>query len=205
LRSRITDWICRGARIGAFLALDVIAITAMLAVVFRWRTALAVDASDRVWNALAYKPFDQVPLSPERRDLLRRAVFFKPLPYVRRVVFIATRHRGSFLTEYSVTELLGRFLTLPVRIVQTAADLAVKGDGPVEGGNDGVVEYSSAHLDDVDSEYIVRFTHSTQSNPYTIEEVRRILLLHAAKVCARIACGGPLPPSRSAMQAVTLR
>ena len=83
--------------------------------------------------------------------------------------------------------------------------IAVKGDGPVESGNDGVVEYSSAHLDGVDSEYIVRSTHSTQSNPYTIEEVRRIQLLHAAGVCARIACGGPLPPSRSAMQAVTLR
>jgi hypothetical protein len=135
---------------------------------------------------------------------------------------------------------LGRFLTLPVRILQTAADLArnpadlkidpskvglgslfgmtpnnpalqamaatpiapgvrahsiiaVKGNGPIEGGNDGVVEYSSAHLEGVDSEYIVRSTHSTQSNPYTIEEVRRILLLHAAEVCARIACGKPVP------------
>ena len=55
---------------------------------------------------------------------MRRAVFIKPLPYVRRVVFIATPHRGSYLTEYPVAELLGRFLTLPVRIVQTATDLA---------------------------------------------------------------------------------
>ena len=83
--------------------------------------------------------------------------------------------------------------------------VAVKGDGPIEGGNDGVVEYSSAHLDGVDSEYIVRSTHSTQSNPYTIEEVRRILLLHAAEVCARIACNNPLPPSRTGVQALTLR
>jgi len=43
---------------------------------------------------------------------------------VRRVVFIATPHRGSYLTEYPVTELLGRLLTLPVRIVQIGADLA---------------------------------------------------------------------------------
>jgi hypothetical protein len=83
--------------------------------------------------------------------------------------------------------------------------IAVKGDGPIEGGNDGVVEYSSAHLDGVDSEYIVRSTHSTQSNPYTIEEVRRILLLHAAGVCARIACDSPLSPSGTGTQALTLR
>src|SRR6201998_1809899 len=69
--------------------------------------------------------------------------------------------------------------------------IAIKGNGPVEGGNDGVVEYSSAHLDGVESEYIVRSYHSTQSNPYTIEEVRRILLLHAADACTRITCSEP--------------
>jgi pimeloyl-ACP methyl ester carboxylesterase len=213
--------------------------------------ALVVDTGDRVWNAISYKPFNQVQLSPERRELLRRAVFIKPLPYVRRVVFIATPHRGSFLTEYSVTELLGRFLTLPVRVLQIGADLArnagdfkvnprnlgsgslfgmtpnnpvlqamaatpiapgvhansiiaIAGNGPVESGNDTVVAYSSAHLEGVDSEYIVRSTHSVQSNPYAIEEVRRILLLHAADVCARIACGGPAR-SPTGMQALTLR
>jgi isoquinoline 1-oxidoreductase beta subunit len=48
-------------------------------------------------------------------------------------------------------------------------------------------------------------TLTTQSNSYTIEEVRRILLLHAAEVCARIAFDNPLPPSRTGMQALTLR
>ena len=65
--------------------------------------------------------------------------------------------------------------------------------GRGEGSNDGVVEYSSSHLDGVDSEYIVRSTHSVQSNAYAIEEVRRILLVHAADVCTRIACGNPPP------------
>jgi pimeloyl-ACP methyl ester carboxylesterase len=214
--------------------------------------AMVVDTGDRVWGAIAYKPIDEVRLSPEGRDLLRRAVFIKPLPYVRRVVFIATPHRGSYLTEYPVTEFLGRFLTLPLRIVRTGVELArnagdfkvnpsslgsgslfgmtpnnpvlqtmattpiapgvhahsiiaVAGNGPVEGSDDGVVEYSSSHLDGVDTEYIVRSTHSTQSNPYTIEEVRRILLLHAADVCRRIACGQqPAPPS-AGMQVLTLR
>jgi pimeloyl-ACP methyl ester carboxylesterase len=86
--------------------------------------AMVVDTGDRVWNAIAYKPIDEANLSPEQRDLLRRAVFIKPVPNVRRVVFIATPHRGSYLiTEYPVAELLGRFLTLPVRIVQIGAEL----------------------------------------------------------------------------------
>jgi pimeloyl-ACP methyl ester carboxylesterase len=214
--------------------------------------AMVVDTGDRVWNAIANKPIDQVALSPEQRELLREAVFIRPLPNVRRVVFIATPHRGSYLTEYSVTELLGRFLTLPARIIETGAELArnatdfkvnprslgsgslfgmtpknpviqtmaatpiapgvhahsiiaVAGNGPVEGSNDGVVEYSSSRLDGVDSEYIVRSTHSTQSNPYTIEEVRRILLLHLANACSRIACGNSPPSSSIGVQALTLR
>jgi pimeloyl-ACP methyl ester carboxylesterase len=214
--------------------------------------ALVVDTGDRVWNAIAYKPIDQVNLSPEERDLLRQAVFIKPLPNVRRVVFIATPHRGSYLTEYPLAELLGRFLTLPVRVVQTAADLArntgdfkvdpgklgsgslfgmtpnnpvlqtmadtpiapgvhahsiiaVAGNGPVEGSDDGVVKYSSSHLDGVDSEYIVRSGHSVQSNPYAIEEVRRILLLHAVDACTRMSCGPPPAPPPTGLQASTSR
>jgi hypothetical protein len=40
------------------------------------------------------------------------------------------------------------------------------------------VQYTSAHVDYVESEFIVRDGHSCQGNPLTIEEVRRILLLH---------------------------
>jgi pimeloyl-ACP methyl ester carboxylesterase len=58
--------------------------------------------------------------------------------------------------------------------------IAIKGDDdPVE-GNDGVVEFKSAHLDGVVSEFIVRSEHSCQEHPFTIEEVRRILLEHLA-------------------------
>jgi pimeloyl-ACP methyl ester carboxylesterase len=56
--------------------------------------------------------------------------------------------------------------------------IAVKGDGPLEDGNDGIVAYSSAHVDGMASEFVVRCGHSCQANPATIEEVRRILLEH---------------------------
>jgi hypothetical protein len=44
--------------------------------------------------------------------------------------------------------------------------------------NDGVVAYESAHIDGVESELVVNSGHSTQSNPDTILEVRRILREH---------------------------
>jgi pimeloyl-ACP methyl ester carboxylesterase len=62
--------------------------------------------------------------------------------------------------------------------VEAHSIVAVLGDGPPEEGNDGVVKYTSAHIDGVASELIVRSGHSTQAVPETIEEVRRILYAH---------------------------
>jgi hypothetical protein len=59
----------------------------------------------------------------------------------------------------------------------------VQGDGPIETGNDGVVQYSSAHIDEAESELVVRSGHSVQSNPKTVAEVRRILLLQWQLAC----------------------
>ena len=57
--------------------------------------------------------------------------------------------------------------------------------GPISDGNDGVVRYSSAHIQGVESELVVHSGHSTQSNPATIAEVRRILLLQLAASSGR--------------------
>jgi len=185
-----------------------------------------VDSGNRFWDIITKVPFSQAKLDPETRDLLARALFVKPLPFVKEVIFIATPHRGSFmasnpivkfgnkfinlpgglaksalaLAELRPSNMLGTPFTLPTaldnmdasnRFLQTLAALpiakgvqahsiiAVKGTGPVEEGNDGVVEYKSAHIDGVESELVVRSGHSTQATPETIEEVRRILYEHA--------------------------
>jgi hypothetical protein len=38
--------------------------------------------------------------------------------------------------------------------------IAVQGTGPIEDGDDGVVKYSSAHIDGVESELVIRSGHS---------------------------------------------
>jgi hypothetical protein len=57
--------------------------------------------------------------------------------------------------------------------------ISVKGTGPAEEGNDGVVAYRSAYIDEAVSTQVVRWPHSCQGHPQTMEEVRRILRLHA--------------------------
>lgn len=70
--------------------------------------------------------------------------------------------------------------SLPVAPGVTAHSIiAVKNpDDPKEKWTDGVVDYRSAHIDGVASEKVVHSGHSTQANPETIEEVRRILVEH---------------------------
>jgi pimeloyl-ACP methyl ester carboxylesterase len=54
--------------------------------------------------------------------------------------------------------------------------IAVQGDGDPKLGDDGVVKYTSAHLDGMESEFIVKSGHSSQLNPLAIDEMRRILV-----------------------------
>jgi pimeloyl-ACP methyl ester carboxylesterase len=73
--------------------------------------------------------------------------------------------------------------------------IPVRGDGPPEEGDDGVVAYKSAHLDGVDSELVVRHSHSCQNEPETVLELRRILLEHLENLeqASAIAPGSTTP------------
>ncbi|MEA5113766.1 MAG: hypothetical protein VB050_07010 [Geobacteraceae bacterium] len=76
--------------------------------------------------------------------------------------------------------------------------IAIKDESTPPEGDDGVVKYTSAHLEEMDSEFIVRSKHSCQGHPFTIEEVRRILLEHLG---VRIAGPAQAEPVRSELPA----
>ena len=190
----------------------------------------AIDSGSRLWDANFTRPLDSLDVRPETRDLLRRVGFVTPLPFVKRVIFLATPHRGSELTVGRIAQWVAGLIKVPVVAAEAFSDvvtrnkdalvvaradtrarlltsvdqmnprnaflkalaeipiapgiaansiIAVKGSGTVEDGEDGVVAYRSAHLDGVESELVVQSGHSLQDQAETVEEVRRILLLHA--------------------------
>jgi pimeloyl-ACP methyl ester carboxylesterase len=207
----------------------------------------AIDSGNAFWDNLTGLPFDQVRLSESSRELVKEAVFVKPLPFVSRVVFIATPHRGSYMASFDlVRRLAAKLISMPRELTTVSTDLlAIRDpskrlvtlerfptsidnmspgnafivtlseipiaptvtansiipvdtiDGPLDNGVDGVVAYSSAHIDGVESERVVRpSTHSTQSNPETVDEVRRILLLQAEEH----PCAAPPPADTTQLQ-----
>jgi hypothetical protein len=88
----------------------------------------AIDAGDAFWRGISDKPFDEVRFTPDDQVLLRNVVFVKPLPFVRRVIFLATPHRGSYLAgPQLVRRLAQRLVRLPSDLVRVGADLATLG------------------------------------------------------------------------------
>jgi len=83
----------------------------------------ATQSGERLWNSVSTRPIDELQVTDETRSLLRSVFVFEPLPFVRRVVFIATPQRGSFVTENSIVRLLGSFVSLPQTLTTAAADL----------------------------------------------------------------------------------
>jgi hypothetical protein len=170
---------------------------------------------------------------------------------VKRLIFIATPHGGSYVAGDRISHFIASLVRLPGNLLRATSEIseldrestalagqpgfgsiyamtpgsllvqmlartpiaegvkahsiiAVRGDGSVETGDDGVVEYKSAYIRGVESEYVVRSGHSTQSDPHTIEEVRRILLLHWAASCTKSGnCG--LTPDRPPLTASKAR
>ena len=55
------------------------------------------DSRSRLWETISAQPAERLDGPAEARELLRQAFLFKPLPGVRRIIFIATPHRGSRL------------------------------------------------------------------------------------------------------------
>lgn len=186
----------------------------------------AINSGTRFWDNISKTPFDELPMEPETREQLRRSIFFEPLPFVKRVIFISTPHRGSYLAGRRLGQIASWLVSLPGNLTQrtlsvvtqnrdklliqgmekplTSIDqmnpsnyaiktlaaipvadgiaahsiIAVQGDGPIQTGGDGVVKYESAHIEGVESELVVRWGHSVQGQPKTVEEVRRILIEH---------------------------
>ena len=89
---------------------------------------MVTDSGSRFWDNVSRVPFAEARMSPETRALLERTIFCKPLPIVKRVVFVATPHRGSFRVSSLVINLVRRLVSLPLTLTQGAQDLIQGGD-----------------------------------------------------------------------------
>jgi hypothetical protein len=80
-----------------------------------------IDTGMHLWPFSV--PPDQLNVSAETRDLLVRALIFKPLPFVKRVIFVATPHGGSYQALGFLGRLSSWLVNLPGRFVKFNVEL----------------------------------------------------------------------------------
>jgi hypothetical protein len=84
-----------------------------------------VESGTRFWDNISKEPFEQADISAETRDLLDRSLFVEPLPFVQRVVFIATPHRGSFLSGNIIGKIGRRLIRLPATVTKVGIEIVM--------------------------------------------------------------------------------
>jgi hypothetical protein len=80
-----------------------------------------IDSGMHLWPFKV--PPEELGVSVETRDLLSHALIIKPLPFVKRVVFIATPHGGSYQALGFLGRLGSWFVNLPGRFVKMNVEL----------------------------------------------------------------------------------
>ena len=85
-----------------------------------------IDSRDRFWRLVSDQPFDRVKASPEVRRQLAATIFFRPNPSIRRVVTIATPHRGSGASNFTTQWLLSKLVDLPGMLVRSQEALFLR-------------------------------------------------------------------------------
>lgn len=80
---------------------------------------LAASSGDRMWDAVFRVPSEDLDISADRRQALERIFFFERLPNLRRVIFLATPHRGVD----SAGSILGKAVSLLIKLPREMRDL----------------------------------------------------------------------------------
>lgn len=92
-----------------------------------------VEPGTAIWDSVASRPFDTVQMRPEVRQFVAPLFFFEPLPFVKRVVFIATPHAGSSLASRAVGRVASVTVRQPPEIRAIHEEIAAANPGVFQG------------------------------------------------------------------------
>ncbi|MEM9017856.1 MAG: alpha/beta hydrolase [Verrucomicrobiota bacterium] len=192
--------------------------------------AATQQGGDEDWNQLFTVPIEQLEVDGEDREILRRTIYYEPVPNIDRVIFISTPHRGSDLAAKPGARLVGDLIQLPRQVAlltteilnqsqyaltplglelakretsidqlrptsKVTAEFLNKPLNPsvefysiignksrsslvLEETTDGIVPYSSSHIEGVVSETLIQNSeHGVHRTEDGIDEIVRILKL----------------------------
>ena len=81
------------------------------------------ESGDAYWDYVFAKPIDEIQIDEASRELLRQTLFFESIPFVQRVVFVSTPHRGSPIADRWYSSMASGMINLPGNLVNTSQSL----------------------------------------------------------------------------------
>jgi pimeloyl-ACP methyl ester carboxylesterase len=93
-----------------------------------------VDSGTKFWDNVSETSFETLRVSDETRVVIRRSLFATPLPFVTRVIFVATPHRGSDVAGFLVHQLrwlVTWALTLPPTLLRVSGEVLTGSEDPI--------------------------------------------------------------------------
>ena len=78
------------------------------------------ESGTSYWDAIFTQPLSSMTLDSETRESLQSGLFFEPLPFVRRAIFVATPHRGSKMADTWFSRIASTFVKLPAVFAEGA-------------------------------------------------------------------------------------
>lgn len=88
-----------------------------------------VDPGTALWDAVSTRPYAEIRLRPDLKERLAGNFFFAPRPFVKRVVCIATPHRGSSLAVRGVGKVASLTVRRPPEMTALYADIQRQNPG----------------------------------------------------------------------------
>jgi len=71
------------------------------------------SSGQTLWRTISDRSLEEFNVDQDTRAKVRRAMFFEPQPFVERVVYIGTPHRGSTISQSTVGWLGNKFVRFP--------------------------------------------------------------------------------------------
>jgi len=97
----------------------------------------AIDSGMRLWPFKV--PPEELDVSAETKELVTHGLIIKPLPFVKRVIFVATPHRGSYQALGFLGGLASWLVNMPGRLAKLSVDvLTLQKQGVLLGGVAGI-------------------------------------------------------------------
>lgn len=75
--------------------------------------SMVQNTDQKIVDLVFETPIDEMKIPEEDKKMLKEAIVFESLPFVKRVIFMSTPHRGSEMTHWTLMRFATKFISLP--------------------------------------------------------------------------------------------